>query len=98
MDGVSFKRTEPQHSEPAAHRAEAAPRERPQETSLEGEAQVQGQKGGGALPVLAVRTGPAPIETPQTIVEARLRDGLSERAVLTRIAQILSIQVPTVVW
>lgn len=46
-------------------------------------------------PLLAVRTGPAPVESLQVNVEQLLRATLSEHATLRRVGEVLSIERPT---
>ena len=47
------------------------------------------------LPVLAVRTGPAPVESLRVNVEQILRDTLAERATLRSVSEVLSIETPS---
>ena len=47
------------------------------------------------LPVLAVRTGPATVESLRVNVEQILRDTLAEHATLRRVGEVLSIETPS---
>jgi hypothetical protein len=46
-------------------------------------------------PILAVRAGPAPVESLRFDMEAALRDVLAEHAALRRVGEVLSIETPT---
>ncbi len=46
-------------------------------------------------PILAVRAGPAPVESFRFDMEAALRDVLAEHAALRRVGEVLSIETPT---
>ena len=47
------------------------------------------------LPLLAVRAGPAPVESPPVNMEQILRDTLTEHATLRRVGEVLSIETPS---
>ncbi|MFQ5514901.1 MAG: hypothetical protein ACE5FG_10720 [Myxococcota bacterium] len=77
--------------EPHDQRAETGPERTQPEPALLGSGQTP-DTGIEAkpLPVLAVRTGPAPLESVESRVEERLRAELSQRARVTRVSELLA--------